>query len=431
MSNIAHTLIRTPALSSRFSAWWLALGLVGSSATALRFHGLPLGLGELLLLGWLIFEWGGRISAGEFRLRGFQWRNYPLDAVALLATLGTLAATQAWANLAGHLAWHAQRDFAALIFAGGLALTLSSMKDRERFSQEMLIAFFWLAAAVSSVLLLYRLMGWSLGWDTWVFNNETFKTRFLGLAANPNQFALFVLTLPACLGLIWMHRTGVVRSVGVILGWLALMAGLATQAQALMLAWVIVAIFFLAAAGLMRNGQRAVRRAYLLVAVSIFLAFAGWLLVKQVVQNGEGGTTYAEAVQKEYQQDSTQQNQVNIRLNLYMHGLSAWVDSPWVGHGVQMVSGIDRPYQGNEAHNLLIDWMTFSGVLGLLPLLAWGGLLARHAWMRRNVLGLGALLALAVYSQFGLYARHPLFWVLVCAFAFLPGWPALASKRPR
>lgn len=427
MSSIAPAFVGVHVMSPRFSAWWLAFGLVGCSATALRFHGLPLGLGELGLLGWLTFEWGRRLSSGEFQLRKFKWRNYPLDVIALLVTLVTLAAAQAWAILAGHLVWYAQRDFAAIIFAGGLALTLSSMKDRESFSQEMLIAFFWIAAGFSTVLLLYGFIALSWGWQTWVYN-ETFGVRFLGLTTNPNQFALFSLTLPACLGLMWMRTTGTVRRLGVILGWFAMMAGLATLSNALELAWSIVAVFLLALSLLLRNAKGVVLRPALVVALSISIAFLGWWLVKHYMIVGT--ETLAEMVNNEQQTNPYEVNQVSIRLTLWINGLKAWMDSPWVGHGVQMVSGLTGPYQGQESHNTPIDWMTFSGILGLFPLLAWSVLLVRDAWNRRNLLGLGALLALAVYTQFGLFVRHPLFWVLVCAFAFLQGRQAQTSKTP-
>lgn len=411
-------------MSSHLLAWWLAVGLVGSSATAWRLPGLPLGFGELVMLGWLIVEWGRRFNDGKFRLHGTHWRSSPLDAVALLVTLGALAAAQIWAILVGQFAWYAQRDFVAIILAGGLALTLSSMRDREEFSQLLVMAFFWIAVGFSSLLLLHTAIGVFFGGPLLTFSS-TFGTRFLGLATNPNQFALFSLTLPICLGLAWMRYKGATRCLGVVLGLLALLAGLATQSDALALVWMILAISALGVYLYPLYNKSAIQRPALVVAFSISLAFLGWSQIPQFVTNrtGTGGwtTTLAKAIEEERLVNPYQQNQVGNRLALYENGIRAWLDSPWVGHGVQMVSGLTGPYQGNESHNTLIDWLTFAGVLGMLPLLAWSVLLVSGAWRRRNLLGLGALLAGAAFAQFGLYARHPLFWVLACAFAFLPG----------
>jgi len=122
----------------------------------------------------------------------------------------------------------------------------------------------------------------------------------------------------------------------------------------------------------------------------------------------------------EYQQAPGEANQASCRLAMYQHGLEAWMDRPLLGHGAQLVSGYDAPYQGLESHNSLIDWADFTGIVGILPLVCWFGFLIRRAWRENNIIGFTALVSLGVFAQFHLVVRQPLFWLLAQAFASLP-----------
>jgi len=426
---------RTPA---RASAWCLALGLVGSSATAWRIPGAPFGAGEVALLVWLAYEWSRRGRAALLASWPPAGQTMTPDAIALLCTLATLAAAQLYANVSGYLAWTTQRDFVAILFAAGLSYTLVTLPDRETFSRSMLIGYFWLATTLSSVLLLYAAIPRSAGLAPVVFD-PVFGSRFLGLAANPNQYALLMLTLPSCVALAWTSHRGRTRHAALALGCFGSMGGLATQSDALMLTW---ALLFVGAVGTVAYSRRTATPMpsgpAMVIAGSVLLAFLGWSQMQRLIEvtipasasaaDATGArpskavvTTYAQIVAEERRTNPHQVNQVQTRLSLYTNGLRAWSDRPLLGHGVQMVGGLTGPYEKNEAHNTIIDWLTFAGVIGLIPLVAWSWLLVDHAWRRRNVLGVGTLLAIGIFAQFGLYVRHPLFWVVACAFASLPG----------
>lgn len=428
---------RAPA--SPLSAWWLAVGLVSSSATAWRLPGTPVGTGEIVLALWLLFEWVRHWRAGVP-----MWRRAELvasrDVLALVATLGTLAVAQLYANASGRLGWGAQRDFLAVLFAGALAYTVVNRRDRAEFSRALLIAFFWTVTVFASLLLIYGLIPRPDGLAPIVFN-PVFGTRFMGLAANPNQFALLMLTLPVGVAVAWAHYSGRSRRVSLAAGCFGLMAGLATQSDALMLTWVLVSATAVAAVALERwKATPGPGVPALVLAGAVAVAFVAWPMAQRLttvriptaappVEGAAAAptgppavktTTYAKIVDEERRTNPQQVNQVDTRLRLYTNGLRAWLDRPIMGHGVQMVSGLTGPYEKNEAHNTLIDWLTFSGVIGLIPLVVWSLLLTAYAWRRRNFLGIAGILALAIFAQFGLYVRHPLFWVVACAFASLP-----------
>lgn len=475
------------------SSLWLALGLVGSSATTFRFGEWPIGAGEVLLVGWLVRECASACRARSAARPGRWSRGIGSDVAALFLAIGVLGALQLWANISGRLAWPAQRDFLGILFAAVMAIVVALRSDRPVFCLQLITWFFWIASICATALLIYGLFGLSTGMETPVYD-QTYGTRFLGWSVNPNQFAFLTLTLPVCAGLVFSRTTGIRRLLACAVGLGGLMAGLATQSDALKLAWVSLAAGYMLVAWLLWRKRRRTWVPVFVAAALVGLAFSAWALATQLAvvnragentaarshesvgesetlaqaangqeenaaplnragENAGSGSregvdvkessaqavnspgenaaspnregraaieTFADAVERD-RETPYYRNKTGIRLTLFKNGVTAWRDSPWVGHGVQSVSGYTGPYEHTEAHNTIIDWATFSGVFGVAALLFWAGVVVRQMWMAGNILGMGAVWAIAVYVQFGLFVRHPLFWVLICAFSSLAG----------
>ena len=109
-------------------------------------------------------------------------------------------------------------------------------------------------------------------------------------------------------------------------------------------------------------------------------------------------------------QTNADRSQVNIRLCLWRNALAAIQYAPLTGMGPGPHAGFIKPFDGEEAHNTLLDWGTQVGLVGAAALV---GYLAWLLWqvMRRRYYELGAmLLALYCFAMFHLVLRQPLFW---------------------
>jgi O-antigen ligase len=112
-------------------------------------------------------------------------------------------------------------------------------------------------------------------------------------------------------------------------------------------------------------------------------------------------------------------DQGRVRLDLWVHGVEAWAHSPLVGLGPGAFSGIDRPFQGSEAHNTIIDWGASTGLLGVAAWLALAGATAFATIRARSLPLAGACIAFFVFAQFHYVMRHPILWFVQLALLAL------------
>ncbi|WP_239432570.1 O-antigen ligase family protein [Sporosarcina sp. ACRSL] len=104
-------------------------------------------------------------------------------------------------------------------------------------------------------------------------------------------------------------------------------------------------------------------------------------------------------------------NQSSIRYVLWENGLKAFTKSPLIGNGTKSQSGISSPFEGDEAHNTLIDLISMLGLFGLLVIL----LLFLWAIVnsRKNIYCLILLLQLLIFSNFHNVIRQPIIWFVL------------------
>jgi len=259
-----------------------------------------------------------------------------------------------------------------------------------------------------------------LGWQV-----TGYQWRFQGLGSNPNQTAMFLLFGIALLAA-GIHRwdpllragSMALVSAGWALGWL-------TRSDAFTLA---VGAGFLVGIAVYwcewtfpryREGRKSRRR-------MIGCALGVGALVVVIIAGGVLGPLWWEDV---YHRAGNFVQGSN-RLDLTLHGLAAWADSPWVGHGPGGFSGNTAPYQGKESHNSVVDLLTNVGLIGTVPCLFLVVGLFALALRARLAFVAGAMSAIICFSMFHVVWRQPLFWLVLVGFAFrVRGVPDSGSRE--
>lgn len=220
--------------------------------------------------------------------------------------------------------------------------------------------------------------------------------RFSALSLNPNQLAMFLLPVPFFSLALW--KLGERKLVIVILEIFSIvLVNVLVFGKSLFMAWIVGAmiIIFL---GIPPKQRWCLKKHHvLLIAISLPIFF---LIVLPVALRFYVGDA-----------PGSIEGQGDVRLILWIHGLAAWVDAPLFGHGPGHYSGLDAPYEGMESHNLIIDWLSAYGLMGLLVLLAFVYWAFRVAFANSIWIAFALLTVLAAQSLFHFYARQPIFWL--------------------
>lgn len=390
---------------NRFVIWLFAWSFVLCAASRWRIAGV--GIGEVslsLASGLTLLRTRFALqSPPELRI----WLQFAgLSGIALLT--GTL-----WALAEG--IWEPTgftHDALALSFCFvALDLLLPFLAEdpqRHHFVKHWLWASLTLVAAN---LLLYEFYGELLG------EGKIWINRFSGLSANPNQLALYVCSMPFWLlarpHLLprWVTVLGVIGSL--YLGWL-------TGSDALMLGW-FAGFGWLAAHEIM-NRQWRTNPTQNTYAKTLLMSLYSLLLVSGLVLFWASATDiYAIG------------GQGDLRVLRWQNGLQILTHSPLFGLGPGAFSGDRGPFEGQEAHNLYIDWMASGGILAGLALIwfqrrVWFSLRNRHA----PALTAG-FLCLLVFGLFHYMARHPVFWLvhLLCLTHTVQSAPQAIGNFPK
>jgi O-antigen ligase len=397
------------------SPWLLSLGLVFSVATQLRLPGLPLGLGEVLLLLWLLTTVG---SANNLR-------NPTLARVLALTLVGALFLSAGYFVTVypeGHLRPPVLHDTLAYIFCAVLAINYARLADKYENSLPAMLLWAFLLSTLLALTLGVIARDWS-GMDVMYYH-----TRWQQLSDNPNQFALLALPLPyLALHLILRQSENQNLLTLTLLGLLALGLGWYSQSDALTIAWVgggLVATLALygkrpkLSASAQHTSPRARRIAALLIFLMVAVSAWQWRdVAMQLTHETETKTktkteTCSNLMGTPKNPIKADQNQVNIRLCLWRNALTAIQYAPLTGLGPGPHSGFTKPFDGEEAHNSLLDWGTQAGLVGAAALV---GYLTWLLWQvaRRRFYELAAmLLALYCFAMFHLMLRQPLFWIV-------------------
>lgn len=229
-----------------------------------------------------------------------------------------------------------------------------------------------------------------------------YEDRFTGFGLNPNQIALqSIATLAVLMTVIIKSKSRFIIISAMAAMPPTLFYGIATKSDAFM----VCVPGILAAVGLLLIDRFRIKL-WITIVVGAVLTVSFLLALAIAFPNLFGGVGAA------LQDQLTQGGQDTDRELLWRNGLAAWRASPWFGNGPGAWSGIGGPYQGIEAHNSIIDWMSIAGIFGLLPIFV----IARSLMKTRKrfkLFRLVGIITLLVFTLFHFTFRIPVFWLAV------------------
>jgi len=390
-----------------FWARWFGVAVALTTATQLRRG--PLGPGEAMLMVWL----GLRLGTLALQRKVFLPREarpvlYFWAGTVLLLLAGWLSKILV-AGLPQRNA--VLYDTFAFAFTAGVILVFTFERDLRSRVGAAAAALFTACVVPLAVLFAAGVVGVGTGPI-----NVWFGFRFAGWSLNPNQTALALLPMPLLAFFFYStSRTGWQRARWAAGGVTAAVMGLATQSDALVLAWAVsfgplaaLALFRVASVregSILRQGMRR-------VVLPLLVLLAVGAITPRIVAKAASAASGLSA-----------SRQSSERLTLWVNGVRALGSSPLVGLGPGSHSGEHRPHEGFESHNTYVDWSTSTGVLGLamfLGLLGWAGVRALREGSAVRLLTLGSVM---VFSVFHYVMRQPSFWFLLL-FVAVAGVPA-------
>lgn len=401
------------------SSWLLSLGLVFSVATQLRLPGLSFGLGEALLLLWLL----------STLFSATNWRSPALIRVIILILVGALLLTTGYFLVpypAGQSRPPVLHDTLAYVFCAILAINYARLADKYEYSLPVTLLRGFLFSVLLALVLGVAARDWS-GVDVMYYH-----TRWQHLSNNPNQFALLALPIPyLALHLILRQSEQQKMLMPTLLGLLSLLLGWYSKSDALALAWLgggLVATLALCwehpkrlTPLLVPNSSYARRIAAFLVLLMV--TGSAWQfrdIAKQIVFGASASAPAPAPAPAQYgclgemgipkASSKADETQAGTRFCLWRNAIVVTRYAPLTGLGPGPHSGIVKPFEGIEAHNTLLDWGTQTGIVGAVALLTYLAWLLWKVMLSRSFEMVAMLLALYCFSMFHLTLRQPLFW---------------------
>jgi O-antigen ligase len=389
-------------MMTRWDMLWLAMGIALTTATQLRVGGGAVGPGETMLAVWLLWM-GSRILIVQSHI------VTPIVKAVLtfwIVSCVALAGGTVVASSRGVVAADLQHTTMALTLASLFSILFVISISSFQHLKWLLICFtnFTTLALTAAFFLPLPLISPQYG-----------GARFTGWSVNPNQTALALLFIPFfTLYLLQQSRDYVGKLWYAGLTAAAVFIGVATSSDALMIGWLLGALWLVVCGtdrmvtdAVVESEDSAHRSAIHQTLARLFLMFA--VIVTLVI------LYYAfQSLAMEVYDDG---GQGSDRLRLWMNGLVAISRSPVVGYGPGSYSGPTAPFLDHEAHNTFIDWTMSSGLLGLMSYVGFLGWIGWKTWRNGSPLLFAAFIAAVGFSSFHYVLRQPLFWFSILAIA--------------
>ncbi|WP_371423077.1 O-antigen ligase family protein [Tardiphaga sp.] len=394
----------------------LSFGVVLTTASQLRLPGIPLGVGEICLVLWLIIVSlravvTGRICNATALLRiGAFW-----VCLSFALSVGTCVA---YLSQELDLPSMLHDAFAYLLVAAFTCLIVATMETNVALRQtQWFLIVFWNIALVLQIA-----AGWSIislpSVDPWYWD------RFRGWAENPNQIALYCAVLtPLSLSLA-LSAKGFGRIAGSFSCLLTFIVGRLTKSDTFLVAMVTaVAVFFLLRlrSWLTSPQHRFSLRSVVAVLVIVAAVPLALTLAPYAVATADEFEGLAISLAKDRGGEATKRT-ASLRVQLWEDALHRGLKAGSLGLGPG--PHLEKPNVADnrllptpfEAHSTLFDIFTQGGLLAVIAvcsLFASAFLLA----FRAKLDALAALfVALAIFSISHFILRHPIVW-----FAFALG----------
>jgi O-antigen ligase len=399
----------------------LAAGIV-LTPTGQLSTGLPLGIGEMFLLGFIAVSAFSIVRVGRIEVNSALFSVLFFFGVFLISQL--IGLFFAFVSQTPILVSSTVHDSMAY----GLSACIAFLIAAQPGSAVRLRRTAWLIVGFANVVLATQLAGaYGLvelpGVDVWSWD------RFQGWSPNPNQLALYcAVYFPLALHLAFTSSRLLTRVVGLCALVIPLYIGRITKSDTFLLTTVLTLLVF-AALQLyfwLAQSSNHLRRqlSRLLVVGSLLLAVCA--LPYGVARLGIIAE-FARSMTKGQGGEETDAT-LALRINLWQEAISTGAQSASLGFGPGAhlnpppVTETDMMPERFEAHNTPLDLYTQGGLIAVLLLIWIVVSAASFAW-RAGLYGLLALIiSITVFSMTHLILRHPIVWfsLTACLLAGLP-----------
>ena len=215
-----------------------AIGLILTTMTGLRMANLPIGIGEILLVVWILRQWFQMLVTGEV---AFDRVNTKILLFGLLLCIfmgfGLLVSA-----ITGRISLQdSLYDFFAYSFAFLLGLTVLL-----RARQDSIVNKIKYIVVVGTVVFTFLLIWWKMISPYFLGLGLVFEDlRFTGGAVNPNQLALFFVPIPALALFLWQYKRDFLKKIiFLIIFGASIWVGLSTGSKALLVAFIFMLSIF-------------------------------------------------------------------------------------------------------------------------------------------------------------------------------------------
>ena len=377
---------------------WLATGIVLTTATQLRFPGIPIGIGEIILSIWIILALVKILTNKCLLITPIVKLVYLFWGVGFISLALGLSIGDSLNLKSGN--WH--HDSFALCFSFIFSLCLANSYFFYLEIKKMInyvISFSLLA--LLTVFLFPSFIPFLTPWYEGV--------RFLGWTQNPNQLALLLTVIPFFA--LYCLRSGsqfFLKLKFIFLMIVCFVLGISTQSDALAFGWIIgfTLIIFLelylfidkniVPKKYINSEIKGLIRAIMAISATIIILILTEFIYQQLYSNT--ANVYDQA------------DQGSIRMTLWKNGITAISSSPLFGLGPGAHSGETRPFLDEEAHNTFIDWGSSSGIVGIIAYISLLGWIGWQAWKNQSFIMFAAVICLTIFSCFHYILRQPIFW---------------------
>ena len=410
------------------------LALAGSTLTALRLPGLPVGVPELLGFAFI----GGTLLRRP--------RLSPSFLMILLCS-GLLLVGMMIGSVNNGWIGAPTQTLNLELAATGYAVLLALLYSNALIAHPNRILWFGrglaLALCIHAVPLTADLLGVEFPIGGWIGEEElatridaeerlsriqstealTDKSnRYQGLSTNPNQ-----LSLAAAVAVVLFPWIGATVRRAWAPGWWLLTVGsmamlLLTKSSSAMIgvavACLLMLVRYLAAS---RNERGMVRYSPITLAVTWGLLVPALLVLRGFLDRAINGENNGEMGD----------GQASGRFPLWRGAWKGIQESYFLGVGPGPQAGFEFPFRGEEAHNVWLD-LGLQG--GLLSVAAFGVLLLfvlRRTVSGRSAIGIALLTLFVVIGLSHYLLRHPLYWALICLPAAINQYFSLPAQRWR
>lgn len=283
----------------------------------------------------------------------------------------------------------------ALALMGSIVTTIAvSIAFMSRYRLALIYGFCFGAVVIAIAYAVFAVSG-SIG-----YNDDG---RFVGGSLNPNQTALHALTFAIVCYFSSKSLPVPSRVLRLILFAAiicSLIFGLATQSDAFRLAVIpILAVFALKVSEnvLGSTTKGSVVIVFLVLVTLGVIEYRDPTFFTTKLQEVSGGLSTG--------------NQDYDRIALWENGIAAWQENIFLGNGIGAWSGISGPFEGMEAHNVIIDWLSITGIFGLI---IYSNLFIQvfKFNLKQNLDRYLIFFGIVIFGMFGFYFRSPVYWVV-------------------